>query len=214
MKILKNALAALLVTMLVSSTAHAGSVTLTESELESMSTGGTVGSFAEASSVVFSNVTVGGPGNAGYSATYETNPNAGNFVSTGDYAVWVLDTDIAVSSGDTFNIAIRNENLTDWNIGVGIADSDSNVGVTTLTDEMVLTPTEEGYFSIDVGSFSTIERVFFYLEYDKTRQTLTGGGLDPNGEFVARPVPEPGTIALLGAGMVAFAVARRRRKNS
>ena len=157
---------------------------------------GTVWAPAGANSVWVSNNPGSGPGGsvvlpAGtYSYTTTFNTVAGN-TYTG--SIWLL-------ADDTANVLFNGQSLNTF-VGLGSDNKCADTGPNCTTPTLVILPS-----SFFVAGVNT-------LEFDLT-QTIASAGLDFYGSATGSPIPEPGTLFLLGTGLIGSAGLLMRRFQS
>lgn len=102
--------------------------------------------------------------------------------------------------GNDFQFSLTNTNEGPWTFGASF-----NGGAVTSAGQLV--PGESYLFS-----FPSIAGPVTQVDLFVGRTIPTGPGQDRVAEFQVSPIPEPGTLILIGTGLTGLALRRRRRQ--
>lgn len=118
-----------------------------------------------------------------------------------------------LSSFDTYRLAVFNNNENPWNFRLYLKDgantaysSDYRI-VNGNSAELIM-----GLSGLAGISLNSIDEIG--VQVYETTPIAGVDGLDNVAEFGVAPVPEPGTMMLLGAGFLGLAIYAKRRKNA
>jgi hypothetical protein len=136
--------------------------------------------------------------------------------SSSDYtasATFSLDT-TQITLGDSLDIGLVDSSITAGS-GFEQLEFKITVGTTTVVDQLFTTLAQaQTYFNddtISLGGLPSSSSLNFQFSLDLTS---TGGGDGFNGQLVFGAVPEPGSLALLGGGMLLLGGRRWRVRRS
>lgn len=82
-----------------------------------------------------------------------------------------------------------------------------------VNDNLLFYPANPEYFDSDGVAFTDMNGVKYDLYFFFVYNLLSDHGIDDNGEVTVSPVPEPGSILLIGTGLLSVAAALRRKVN-
>ena len=82
-----------------------------------------------------------------------------------------------------------------------------------VNDNLLFYPKAPEYFDSDGVAFTDSNGVKYDLYFFFVYNLLSDHGIDDNGEVSVSPVPEPGSIFIMGTGLLGIAGALRRKLN-
>lgn len=133
-----------------------------------------------------------------------------------------LSSDLNLTGYDSFGLTIYNNNENPWNYALFLADNNYNMAVSSPFFMSIVNGSSAS-LKIDLADagidLAHIQTIGFIVECDNLPMLIynrdgTVRGVDRTFETAVAPVPEPGTMMLLGAGFLGLAVYGKRRKNA
>jgi len=124
-----------------------------------------------------------------------------------------FSTALDLSAYDKFELVVTNRNENPWNFGLfaGAPSLDYNSLPTSVAVDATTVLTLD-LTGMSVSDRANVNELGLYLNANLPI-IGTGGEEDYTAEFSAAPVPEPGTMVLLGAGLLGLAIFGKRRMN-
>jgi hypothetical protein len=125
---------------------------------------------------------------------------------------------IDLSAYDSFSLNIKNDNENPWKFSLGIFNG-INPTLTARADsgETLIAVDEAKNLKIDFSTAAVdlhnVNTIGFWV-YEDVPIIGANNRRDFTPEFSVAPVPEPGTMMLLGAGFLGLAIYGKRRKNA
>jgi len=148
-----------------------------------------------------------GVGGVKFNTLFVNAPQVNAYVAYG----LTFSTPLVLTGYDKFELVVTNQNENPWNFGLFVGTPNIN----TLPASIAVN--SNATLSLDLTTLSpadlaSIDALGLYLNANLPI-IGEGGVLDYTAEFSAAPVPEPGTMMLLGIGMLGMAVYGKRRMN-
>jgi hypothetical protein len=149
-----------------------------------------------------------------------------------DYGKSIITNDGTIHSGQTGAGIINNVGQVAWLLDQYAINAETNTGLQIALQAAIWTVINgTSKYSLDTGYYANNNGQDIVNEYNAMLGNLNSTTLgniskydwitpvDSNGnqyqaQVTLAPVPEPGTMMLLGAGMLGFAICGKRRKNS
>lgn len=147
-----------------------------------------------------------GLGEAYFTVKFEPTPYTNAYAAYG----LTFSSPLNLSGYDKYQLVIANLNENPWNFGLFI-------GETLYSAPTSIANETSGLLTLDLTSLSdsVLANVTNIGLYVTANVPIVGENnrYDYNAEFAASPVPEPGTMVLLGAGLLGLAIYGKRRMN-
>ncbi|OGU22412.1 MAG: hypothetical protein A2X85_05785 [Geobacteraceae bacterium GWF2_54_21] len=148
-----------------------------------------------------------GIGGVKFNTLFTNTPQTNAFVAYG----LNFNTPLNLTGYDKFQLSVTNLNENPWNFGLFVGTPNINTLPTSVAVGSSTTLTLD-LTSLTSTDLANIDAIGLYVNANLPI-IGTGGIADYTAEFSANPVPEPGTMVLLGAGLLGLAIFGKRRMN-